>query len=235
MTNYFVGITAYERPQSLMRLMTQLHQQVNVKTEIHVAYDDPSPPETIKQAVGNKGIMHVPAQHRGRDEYWRLVDQLWAQAQMRRAEWDLFLFVQDDVSIDDTRCLERVGNRIKAIKEHVANVASLNLYGDGPEWNPVARWTGRPVVETAEGAVYASWTDMVCVAFTPLTFNVMPYMTAPTPREERTGESSGVGRLISKTLDETLCAQMMLPEPLVEHADGGVSKMHPEQNLKPNP
>lgn len=229
MNNFFVAITAYDRPQRLQRLMVQLKQQRGVRTDTHVFYDDPDPPSAIKGSARSGGRLHTPKRHLGKKGYWRLVNYAIFEAEkaMKNEPWDYFLFLQDDISIDDPNLLREAGEIVDEIREDVPRVATFNLYGDGPHWNPVARWTGRPIVQMIHGWIYASWVDMNAVVFTPQAIEAVPRLHEPTPASEREGDSSGVGRQFSMRFDAERMAQIMAPEPVVEHDDGGRSKMHP--------
>lgn len=230
MTNFFVAVTAYERPRRFQRLMMQLDQQRGVRTDVHSFYDGPDPPDPIAQTAKAKGELHTTKTHLGKEGYWRLVNYAMFEAELAGGEdpWDLFLFVQDDMSLDDPNLLRETGEIVAEIRDHVPSLVSFNLYGDGPEWSSTARWTGRPVVQMIDGWVFASWTDMAAVVFTPLAFDVCPRLHEPT--DHRTGTSSGVGRQFSREFDAARCAQVMVPRPVVEHKDGGVSKMNPDED-----
>lgn len=226
MITYHVGITTYDRPKRLHRLLMQLKQQRGVRMDTYVYNDGPVAPDMLD---GQGVNVHTTKKHLGKEGYWRLFSKVWNDAANRQEKYDYFLFVQDDVSLDKTEILYDAGQVMEKLKEEVANVAALNLYGDGPQWAPIARWTGRPVVELASGWIYASWLDLQCVVFDPLVFKVMPAILKP--RHDDTVKSSGVGRQISLRLDDSRCAQIMAPEPVVEHKDGGRSKMHPERDM----
>lgn len=233
MHNLHVAITTYERPKKLKRLLLVLNQQEEVRLDVHVhfdsvdVYDDLNSGEIVIHTLNEES----DRTHLGKEGYWRLVNQAFRAAQKRSEKWDYVLFVQDDISFEQRDLLKDACDVLEFLQTQITGIASLNLHGDGPDWRRTARWTGRPVVETAFDFVYANWVDMRCTLFTPLAFEAVPVLH-PIQREgpERLFTSSGVGRQLSKRFDQAKLSQMMAPEPLVSHADGGISKMNPEES-----
>lgn len=230
-----VVVTTYDRPQCLSRLLMQLKQQRGVRLDIHVYNDGPNPPPINSSEV----TLHTTSDHLGKSGYWRLFNYAWSGAHRSKENggvgglYDYILFVQDDISIEDPHLLVEACEELEGIETEVFNVASFNLFGDGPEWESVARWTGRPAVQTIRGWVYAHWVDLQCVLFTPAACVAVPALYPP-PQPYGTGAfSSGVGAQLSKRFDEQRMAQLMTPEPLVEHKDGGVSKMNSQRGSQP--
>ena len=227
MTNYFVGITAYDRPKRLQRLLIQLKQQRDVRLDVHVFHDGPPTP-TVEASVGGSQTLHSTSVHLGKKGYYRLFNYVWQEAQALEDEWDYLLFLQDDVSIGNPSLLFEIGQNMKVLETEVMRLACLNLYGDGPWFEKIARWTARPAVMMENGFVFASWVDMVAACFTPLALEEVPVLWTPN-FEGTEGTSSGVGRQLSKRFDEARTSQVMVETPVVDHDDGGESKMHPDR------
>lgn len=230
MHNLHVAITTYDRPRELKRLLLALSQQEEVRLDVHVHFDSTDVYDVLNSGEivihtlnGESGTTHL-----GKEGYWRLVNQAFRAAQKRSEKWDYVLFVQDDITFHRRDLLKKVCDALEFLQTQIPGIASFNLYGDGPEWNRVARWTGRPAVETAHDVVYAHWVDMACTVFTPLAFEAVPVLDPP-DMEGSEATSSGVGRQLSLRYDRAKLAQLMVPEPEVNHSDGGISKMNPEE------
>lgn len=222
MVDIHVSITTIpEREQRLQKLLIALTQSRGVNLDINLHVDGPDAP-----TIADKYETHTTTRRLGKKGYWRLVNQCFRHAQRRDHAWDYVLFVQDDIQFRDPKMIADAVKQLEYLQEEVTNVACYNLAGDGPEWDRVARWTARPVVELWNGQIFASWVDMRCVLFTPLAFEAVPVLDPPV--EDREGNSSGVGRQLSLRFDLRRCAQLMVPEPVVEHRDGGTSYMNPD-------
>lgn len=225
--HFHIAITSCNREERLRALVKRLQEvedESDHSQETWIYYDGDTintPPVTRRMTLNGKP--------HGKKLYWKVMQNVWVEARQRVGIWDAFLFVQDDVTIPDDSFLNAVADLMGRLSRETARPGALNLFGDGPDPQRTARWTGAPVTHCKVPEVWSSkWIDLQCVAFWPRTVRAIPQIQPVNPDRWLVdpGLSSGVGRQLSKAIRANRFGQYMVKKPWVSHDAESIMNSH---------
>lgn len=217
-----VSIATCKRPDALLALLGDLGRETWADLEVAV-YEDPTEYDysAARRLCRRRGWAWRRMRQRvGRQGFWKLVDRQFSDARASTAEW--FLFLPDDV-----RLLRHALPRAIDTWGRLDDPATLTLWRlralEGK-----ANWTGKEPVARAE-ATEIFHVDGLYLCRRP-TLAALEFR-CPDPRASRR-RSSGVGRVLSLTLDAAGRRMYRVNQSLVANNDGGISIMNPAERMK---
>jgi hypothetical protein len=225
--HFHIAITSCNREKRLKSLVSRLQsleESSQHTQETWLYYDGDTintPPVTRRKDL--EGEPH------GKKLYWKVMQDVWVEAHQRVGTWDAFLFVQDDVKVPMDDFFDEVAGLMDRLSRKTHRPGALNLYGDGPDPQRTARWTGAPVTHCRVSEVWsAKWIDLQCVVFWPRTVRAIPEIKPISPDRwvVDPGLSSGVGRQLSQAINEKRFGQYMVNEPWVSHEAESTMNTH---------
>jgi len=226
-------ITTYNRPDSLLKLLKELNEDVFSKAVHLLIFDDASTEDysQVKDYLTKNFMFDYFRNEKngGRENYWQLVNA--AFNEVRNHQFDYFMMIPDDVSIVDN-FIFRAMQQWDSIKDN--QKACLNLLNDYSRLNTTC-WTaikpklvyynGKPVYQTG-------WIDM-CFLATKSFFEIIDYSVYQVERiyQQNKKLSSGVGAQLSREVINARRTIYQVAKSLLIHGLHE-SKMHPQERVK---
>lgn len=174
-------------------------------------------------------VTHYAGPPHGKRQFWRLMQQVFAKE--RDVDTDLWLFLQDDVRIEDS-ALARIHRVIECMGRLHYPWAVLDVCNAAPAQGELARWTGETVTNACCWTHDTTWFDLqgwVCNGhFWEVIDRVYPM--DPSRWDNNPSLSTGVGKQLSVRLADSPYAVCMLRSPVVHHTQPFPSLLNPHRD-----
>lgn len=220
-------INTYERPQKLVNLLWQIYTTCPYEARVIVVDDNSTSSYTrAKQCLSSHGDTFVSLpQHHGKYLYWKAVDTLFKLAEQQHFQW---VFKLDDDIVLAPNAIQKALLLHNEMNARISKTV-VNLLVDHRADQRV--WTNtRPRTQRFGGEVIrkVGWVD---AGNWMTSRKVMTYLNWSCPKPpnkwwEGPGDSSGVGKYLSREFSRLNCSIFMPKESLVYHGSHP-SVMHP--------
>ena len=202
-------ITSYQRPNRLLSLLKELDGTT-------IVLDDGS---DYDPAEHKQYCRYYRYPHQGKQQFWRLWDEMLRMA--KESTEDEFLFLQDDVENVQV-------DEIKSVTEGL-NEYGFNIMRRG---SPLRGWTQvRPKPTTLNGVDCFKCGYVDCIfATNRQSLAKLNFKMEPIPPYRKQGVSSGVGEQLSQRFVKAGVPMYFPEESLAFHGDHE-SKMHPNRKV----
>lgn len=240
MTDWTVAITTYNRPELLLRLLSDLEREgrhPDVSSLEVVVFDDCSEPAASYAPVAQRCLENGWGYRRslsrgGKERYWEMTERCWALARPGR----LFFLLQDDLRLARGALgqLAELWAQLRAADPQAMTLTPLVVAAGGlaPRWT---KHTPSPDDDVGQHLVRTQWADgiYVCDAALPrvLAGRCPPIRGGKDRWRKHPGLSSGVGEAITRGLHRAGFGMYSTRRSYVWH-DPGESTMHPETRRK---
>lgn len=186
-----VCITSYNRPSSLVDLVVDLAEYPN--TDI-VIFDDKSEvfPEVINKYPYVAKVITNP-EHRGKEGFWKTWQDIFNYC--KEHEYDYYIFLQDDV----LPCPDFIERAIDIYNES-ESICVSPIRTNYSMYQGKSRWGAKPV-ERHENYTVSHYFDCFGIVKRDF-FEALDWMIVPIAPSADPFKSSGVGRQITRRLQE---------------------------------
>ncbi len=178
-------VTTYQRPKACKELVDSLLPM----GDVYVLNDG-----STKRYPPLGATKYKKQANQGKQGYWKTTTNIWQMVRDGGKEYDYYLFIQDDMSITPKN-LDRAIRLYERIDD--PHLICLNLFVGASRYRKIT-WTGVLPVDYGI-AMKTQWTDMNCFLTKKDFYKFFDWTIPNTMR--RTVKSSGVGRYISKTIN----------------------------------
>ena len=186
-----VIITTYNRKDSLLKL----HEAILAGSDADIAiFDDCSDWDVSKLAYPGVVEVITNPEHRGKAGFWKTWQDIFDYCQAH--EYDYYIFLQDDVE----PCPDFVAKAIAAY-DSIGDAVSLSpIRTNYTMYNGLSRWGARPI-ERHDGYCVSHYFDCFGIVKRNF-FEALEWMIVPIAPSADPFKSSGVGRQITRRLQE---------------------------------
>lgn len=170
MVRLHIAITTYNRAESLNIFLKELSRQIeefNLSANVYIHDDMSDMDKSLFGRVDPNFAFDVYYSYRtfrcGKRKFWMIINDIFREARAMIENWDYFLLLQDDITVEPNFLSEAVAV-FSAIKDPFKTLLNLLLvHSDRGQ----TQWTGiRPVkIDCAGFPVYkVGWTDCAFIA-----------------------------------------------------------------------